>query len=147
MSINLSQADADALIAMKKRRADDQYYEFPGPGGKVAIPLISIDRREDFLMDITRSHINLAKVTYQNRARQIVVLLRLDINGAPHRNPDGVEIACPHMHIYREDYGDKWAYPIQTGKFENLRSLNKTLEDFLAECNVIEGPNIQAVIF
>ncbi len=51
------------------------------------------------------------------------------------------------MHVYREDYGDKWAYPIQSGKFRNLGSLNQTLEDFLAECNVVEGPNIQAVLF
>jgi len=56
-------------MAMEKRRADDEHYEFPGPGGKVVIPLVSLDRREDFLMDITRSQIKLAKVKFQNRAR------------------------------------------------------------------------------
>jgi hypothetical protein len=79
--------------------------------------------------------------------RQIIVLLRLDVNGAPHRNPDGVEVPCPHIHVYREDYGDKWAFPIPPGKFENLDDLNMTLDDFLTECNVIEGPIIQAAIF
>ena len=30
---------------------------------------------------------------------------------APHPNPHGTEIPCPHIHIYREDYDDKCAYP------------------------------------
>ncbi|MFW9280162.1 DUF6978 family protein [Glaesserella parasuis] len=26
-------------------------------------------------------------------------MVRLDIEGPPHRNPDGEEIICPHIHL------------------------------------------------
>jgi MoaA/NifB/PqqE/SkfB family radical SAM enzyme len=147
MSIDLSQADADALIAMPKRAADDREYDFPGLGERLVLPLTSMDKREDFLLDITRMQINVAKVNYQNRARQVVILMRLDLGGSPHRNPDGEIIPCPHLHIYREGYGDKWAFPLVEGKFENLSNLFETLQDFMAECNIVEAPKMQGGLF
>jgi hypothetical protein len=147
MSIDLSQADADALISMPKRAADDRQYDFPGPGERLVLPLTSLDKREDFLLDITRMQINVAKVNYQNRARQVVVLMRLDLGGSPHRNPDGEIIPCPHLHIYREGYGDKWAFPLPAGKFGNLPNLFETLQEFMAECNIVEAPKMQGGLF
>ena len=67
--INLTQADADALLAMEKHRLDDTPYDYPGLGGALRIPLQSPDKREAFVLDITRGQVNLAKGTYQNRAR------------------------------------------------------------------------------
>ena len=60
----MSQAEADALIALAKRRADDDERKFPQPGERLVIPLVSVDRREDFLLDITRSQINVTKITH-----------------------------------------------------------------------------------
>jgi hypothetical protein len=147
MPIDLSQAEADALIAMAKRAANDTQYDFPGPGERLVLPLTSLDKREDFLLDITRMQINVAKINYQNRARQVVVLMRLDLGGSPHRNPDGEIVTCPHLHIYREGYGAKWAFPLPAGKFKNVANLFETLQDFMVECNVIEAPNIQGGLF
>jgi hypothetical protein len=109
--INLTQDEADKLMAMEKRAADDKQWLFPLPGDRVAIPLTSLDKRENFMLDVTRAQIKLTKATYQNRARAVIILMRLDLDGPPHRNPDGVEIPCPHLHIYREGYADKWAIP------------------------------------
>jgi hypothetical protein len=95
----LTQADADALIAMEKQRVDDNPWDYPGLGGSICVPLISLDRRESFLLDVSRGRLDLLKGTYQNRARQIVVLVRLDFGGQPHRNPDDVEVPSPHLHI------------------------------------------------
>lgn len=106
-----------------------------------------MDKREDFLLDVTRMQINVSKVNYQNRVRQVVVLMRLDLGGSPHRNPDGETIACPHLHIYREGYGDKWAFPVPAGKFKDLSNLFETLQDFMTECNVVEAPKIQGGLF
>jgi hypothetical protein len=147
MSIDLSQADADALIAMPKRTADDRQYDFPGPGERLVLPLTSLDKREDFLLDITRMQINVAKVNYQGRARQVVVLMRLDLGGSPHRNPDGEIVPCPHLHIYREGYADKWAFSLPAGKFGNLSNLFETLQEFMAECNIVEAPKMQVGLF
>ncbi len=141
--INLTQDEADGLIAMQKYRADDEIFYFPGRGHSICIPLISDDPKETFLLDIERGRINLSKVKYQNRCRDVIVLLRLDINGPPHRNPDDAEMGCPHLHIYREGYGTKWAFPAPTSTFINLADISQTVRDFMRYCNIIKPPNIQ----
>jgi len=80
--INLTQADADVLLSMEKHKVDDTPYEYPSLGGGVRIPLQSLDKRELFFLDITRSQVVLTKGTYQNRARGVAILARLDFGGA-----------------------------------------------------------------
>jgi hypothetical protein len=104
--INLTQAEANTLIEMEKRRVDDKEWFFPPRGDRIAIPLTSLDKRENFMLDLTRAQIKLTKATFQNRARHAIILMRLDLDGPPHRNPDDQEIPCPHLHVYREGYGD-----------------------------------------
>ena len=99
--IMIDQQEADALIAMPKVRINEDPWDYPGMGGAVNIPLTSDDRREHFLLDIWRSGNISMKGRYQNRARQAVILVRLEFGGSPHRNPDGVEVPSPHLHIYR----------------------------------------------
>ena len=79
--------------------------------------LLSAPDFEAFHLDISRSRINLLKGKFQNRARTTIVLARIDIGGAPHRNPDDEEIACPHVHLFREGYGDRWAFPVPPEAF------------------------------
>ena len=109
---DLLQSEAAALIALAKIKVNDDLYDYPGTGGSLIVPLTSQDKREEFLLDIYRGRIDLLKGTYQNRARQVIVLVRVDFGGAPHRNPDGTEVPCPHLHLYREGFGDKWAQPL-----------------------------------
>lgn len=122
-------------------------YDYPGTGGSLIVPLTSQDRREEFLLDIYRGRIDLLKGTYQNRARQVIVLVRLDFGGAPHRNPDGTEVPCPHLHLYRAGYGDKWAMPLPPDRFPNIGDLWQTLEDFMQFCNVVDRPAIARGLF
>jgi hypothetical protein len=145
--INLTQAEAEALIAMEKLRATNENYDYPLGGGSIAIPLHSRDKREQFVLDISQGRIDLLKGKYQNRARQVIVLVRLDFGGAPHRNPDGEEIACPHLHIYREGYGHKWAKAVPAENFSRTSDLWATLEDFMRFCNITEPPHIQRGLF
>jgi hypothetical protein len=147
MSVDLTQSEADELMAMPKRPCSDGIEMFPPLGGKLVIELESVDKSEDFLLDVTRSRIDFSRITYQNRGRAVVVLKRLDLNGAPHRNPDDQVIPCPHLHTYREGYGDKWAEPISAGKFTNLGDMSLTLAEFMAECNVVDAPMIQTGLF
>ena len=79
--IDIPQAEADALIAMEKQCVENKLWLFPEPGGRLAIALASPDRRENFTLDITRAQIKLTKATYQNRARQAIILMRLDLAG------------------------------------------------------------------
>lgn len=143
----LTQAEADALMKMEKHRSDDKQWDYPDLGRHVAIPLTSANRRESFLLDLRRGRINLAKGTYQTRARQIVILARLDFGGAPHRNPDGKEIGSPHLHLYREGFGDKWAFPVPSEHFLSSDDPWQMIEDFMRYCNITKPPLIQRGIF
>jgi len=75
-------------------------------------------------------------------------ILRLDILGPPHTNPDGdfpfagQQIDCPHIHIAHEVFGDTIAYPLNT-KYANIYLTNEEILDmvlvlnrFLKKCNV-----------
>ncbi|MFA4906663.1 MAG: hypothetical protein WC602_00140 [archaeon] len=145
--INISQAEADAFISMEKIRLDEECYEYPALGGGIIIPLSSRNKRDNFLLDISKGRIDLLKGKYQNRALQTVILLRLDFGGQPHRNPDGNEILSPHLHVYREGFGDKWAVPVSKQDFENIHDLWQTLQDFMRYCNIVEPPNIERGLF
>ena len=140
---DLTQSEADALIAMPKKRVDETVHLYPTGGRGITLQLLSQDGHEAFLLDVTCGRINLLKATYQTRTKHVVVLVRLDLGGPPHRNPDDEEIACPHLHIYREGYGDKWATPVPVIKFPNPVNLWQTLQDFMRYCHIIDPPQIE----
>lgn len=145
--IELRQSEADELLNTPKVKTSDENYSYPNIGENLSIPLISENGRENFLLDVSRGRIELRRGKYQMRAHQVVILARLDFGGPPHRNPDGEEITCPHLHLYREGYGDKWAYPVPANSFRNLADLWVTLHDFMEYCNVVECPIIVRGMF
>ncbi len=145
--IELTQAEADALIAIEKVRESDDQPDYPGLGGNVCVPLVSADKREHFLLDVSRGRIDLLKGKYQNRGRHVIVLVRLDFGGAPHRNPDGQEIACPHLHLYRHGFGDKWATPVPHDRFTDTADLWLLLKDFMRFCNITKPPVFRRGVF
>jgi hypothetical protein len=145
--IEITQAEADSLIAMEKRFVDDNDWTFPVAGARIGLALTSLDKRENFMLDVTRAQIKLTKATYQNRARQVIILVRLDLDGPPHRNPDGTEILCPHLHVYREGFGDKWASAAPVDRYTNTLDLFSTCEAFLEHCNITGASRMQKGLF
>ena len=129
----------------------EKYYEgrerfkYP-PGGKLAIPLFSRALREEFILDISRSSIRLSKNTFQNRVRVAVVLVRLDLDGAPHRNPDGEELSGTHFHIYHPNSGDKWAYLLPE-IFTEPSNVMLTLDQFMDYCKIVAKPIVDSGLF
>lgn len=99
------------------------------------------------MLDVTRAQIKLTKATYQNRARQAIILMRLDLDGPPHRNPDETEVPCPHLHVYREGFGDKWAMPAPTDRYANTLDLFATCEASLLHCNITGSSKMQKGLF
>jgi hypothetical protein len=144
--MNITQAEADALIAMPKIRTSDEPWNYPSLGGAISVPLVSPDKRENFLLDIRKGRIDLSKGSYQNRSRQVIILVRIDFGGSVHRNPDGAEVQCPHLHLYREGYGDKWATPLPADFSDTVDAMN-LLDAFMRYCNIIEPPIIQRGLF
>lgn len=56
--------DLPPWTAMLKRWVEDRIVQFPSAGERLFIPMVSTDRTEDFMLDVTRSRIDLAKITY-----------------------------------------------------------------------------------
>lgn len=146
MSLELTQQEADALLAMNKHRQDDKQYIFSDITGSLRLPLRSEDGREEFSLDIYNGKIELTKYTYNTRARKTVILARLDLGGSPHRNPDGEEIPCPHLHLYREGFGDKWAIKMPP-LFGLTTNAWQSLQEFMTYCNITNRPDIQRGLF
>lgn len=142
----LTQAEADALFQLEKIKVDDTEYNLPDLGGRLEVPLISSDKRETFILDLSRGRIDLSRRKYQNRTRQIIILARLDCNGS-HCNPDGENIDEPHLHLYKEGYNDKWAFPVPADVFHNLDNNWQTLQDFMKFCSIVEPPNFNRGLF
>ncbi len=69
----LAQSDAEALLKMEKVPALRDPFKFPDLGGRIEVPLISRDKREQFSLDVNRKRIALT-TGYQARGRQVIVL-------------------------------------------------------------------------
>lgn len=138
--MGLTQGEAEFLLSLEKYSQDEDEHDFAR--SRLSIPLHSADHREEFMLDMSRGHIRLAKMKYQMRARKAVILARLDLHGSPHRNPDGEEIACPHLHVFREGFGDKWAQPLPPQHFSNRSDARQTFDEFLDFCTVVGKPNV-----
>ena len=146
----LTQQEADALLEMlKKLKQEEQAFIFPSPGEYKKLDLISEDGKYAFVVDVNRKgYINIARrYTYQGRYQNAHILLRLDINGPEHRNPDGTVLSGNHMHIYREGLEDKFAVEIPND-IANPDDLCQTLIDFLVyfKTTNAEALHMQTVI-
>lgn len=125
-----------------KQRINNTIYLLPSPGKQLHIPVRSVDLKHEFMLDIRSGRIELKKGTCQLRTASAHVLARIDLAGGTHRNPDGQELSCPHIHLYREGYNDQWAYPLPKD-FSKPDDLCQTLIDFLEYCNIIDKPYIE----
>lgn len=132
----LSQNEADALITMRKTFLNPNDRISLLPGSDESYDLLGEDRHERFIFDVLRGTLRLSKVKYQTRGRKIFVLVRLDIGGAPHTNPDGNKIGGTHIHLYKEGFEDKWAYPLDPDFFPKPSDIDQSLKDFCLYCKI-----------
>lgn len=131
----LTQTEAETLIGMRKVFINRGTI-FIQPSCDQTHELIGEDEREKFLLDLWRGTLRLSKLKFQTRGRKVTVLIRLDIDGAPHTNPDGTKLNGSHLHIYREGFEDKWAISLPHDDFGNPSNIRKVFEDFCRYCNI-----------
>ena len=61
--------------------------------------------------------------------------------------PDDEEIPCPHLHLYREGYGDRWAMPLPAERFSDAGDPWLLLLEFMQFVNVTMPPDIRRGLF
>ena len=143
----LTDKAAKRLMAMLKHFVDRSIIKFPTSGDYLDREVASDEGRESFTIDINRKgRVKITKCTFQERYAVTDILFRLDIDGPPHENPDGAEIPCPHLHVYREGYAAKWAFSLDAKQFTDTTNLVRTFREFLALCQVHDIPDIQGTI-
>jgi len=155
----ITQQDADFFFSMEKFPEEDKEYQFPLSGKKLVIPFTSTDKKESFLFDIYRGTIRISKVTYQSRVRKAYILRRLDFDGSPHQNPEaetaplpilepyiGIEVPSPHIHLYVEGFGEKWAVPAELFLKTEDKDIYEIMIDFFQYCNVKQMPKITKIL-
>ncbi|TSA27051.1 MAG: hypothetical protein D4R67_06730, partial [Bacteroidetes bacterium] len=106
----------------------------------------AVKTKDTFILDFYRGSFELLKYTYNKRYRQIIILLRYDAKGR-HANPDGENFDGPHVHIYKEGFDDKFAYPASDIGIEESDDMETVLVKFLRYCNVKSIPSIQTTMF
>ena len=57
------------------------------------------------------------------------------------------EIPCPHLHVYREGFGDKWASAAPVDRYTNTLDLFSTCEAFLQHSNITGASKMQKGLF
>jgi hypothetical protein len=152
----LTQSEADSLLQMPKEFIDKYPLEFSQNEPMNYDRLLqSSDHREQFLLTVERGKRKRIRLKYQTRARKVIILARLDLNGPAHKNPPespyrpNERLAGPHMHLYRENYDDRIAYDLADVPGLNINDLGsgvKCLEDFLVFSGVSEWPAIQLAL-
>ncbi|WP_175616076.1 DUF6978 family protein [Piscibacillus halophilus] len=138
----------DLLNELKMVMEKNKAIYIPNKGEQRQIQLKS--NKHVFIVDLNRKGHKKARVTYQLResSRKDFALLRLDLIGRDHPNPEGdfpyagEIIPCPHLHVADPNYGSSIAYPLNTKyakMFLNddiIKDLAAVLESFLERCNV-----------
>jgi hypothetical protein len=142
----LTQAEADRFLGMVKHFVRRPASISIPPGIDETYELAAVHDRERFLLDVWRGTLRLTKLKFQNRVRIVDVLVRLDVDGAPHTNPDGQRLSGTHLHLFREGYDDRWAYPVDSNTFTLLSDPTTTFHEFCVFCKIESPPPVQGVI-
>jgi len=144
----LTQSEADMLIALEKSNTTVPAIKFPQAGTKIQIELSDNDATEKFYLNIWRCGIDLTKSNQHFRVRTSIPLLRIDLGDSlVHRNPDGEIVRGSHVHIYQEGYLIKWAYEIPYNQFNEKSDIQKSFEELTSYCNITQLPQIQWDLF
>lgn len=106
----------------------------------------SVVEKESFNLDFYRGSFELSRYTLNKRYRQTIIMLRYD-NAGRHTNPDGVLFDGPHVHLYREGYNDKFAFPVSEINVTVNEPMEEVFNKIMQFCNVKSLPAIEIPMF
>jgi hypothetical protein len=146
-NMSITQSDFDTLIKEEKVFSDliNPLILSPPPINWTR-EIKATNSKNIYLLDFYRGSFELSRYTYNKRYRQSIILLRYD-NGGRHTNPDGVSFDGPHVHIFREGYNDKFAFPVSELNINETNSIDEVVTKLLLFCNVIKIPSVEIPMF
>ncbi|MDD6598784.1 hypothetical protein [Anaerovibrio sp.] len=141
--MTITQEEADTLRTIEKYLANPQNIKIPKMRETRIYPAYHKcynKRRDDLDVSAYRGGIDENKVSYRLIYKKSVLLIRIDTNDkTAHINPDKSFIPpmTPHIHVYREGYGDKFAYPLPAEFSSKGADIEKLFIEFLQYSNFI----------
>lgn len=128
--------------------------KFPMKGEILSLDVKSFNSQNSYLVDINKKYAVIERITFQDRYKKSIILLRLDIGNRPHTNPNGKNISGNHIHIYSDGYNESYAFELDDPvlqsvnpnfdlnrfKTKNHIELFKAFSDF---CNISNFPSIE----
>ena len=144
----MTQAEARKMIEVLKKLLQNGTIAIPAMGSTASFDLRSVLSENDRFAIVfnRRSKISSDKYTLLLRYIGDEGLLRIDVGGPNHVNPDGTIVPCPHIHVRRKDTGawDAWATDVPSF-FDNVTDRVETFGKFLQYCNVNDIADIEIV--
>lgn len=140
--LNLNKQEVDLIIKELKQMLttlDMNILNTPFGRIKKDLQIVSNINNINFKLSIYRGNIEPERFSLNLRFNDTnECLVRLDIRGGKHLNPDGSIAPESHLHIYNKDYNPRcsYAYPINLDDFPNTKNLYYTTESFLAYTNI-----------
>lgn len=147
--MSLSQDEFNHLIKLKKKFQDSDAIELGPHPIEWQKKIVSTESKDTFIMDFRRASIEVKKYTFNKRFRTAVVLLRFDSHGR-HTNPPGTDEKIfngPHVHLYREGFEDKWAFPVEELGVKDASSMLDVFNQITNYCNIEKIPNVNQSLF
>jgi hypothetical protein len=145
--MSITQTEFDFLIKLEKVFDDPETPIQLGPAPiHWSRQLNATTNKEAFLFDFYRGSFELCRYTYNKRYRQTIILLRYE-SGGRHTNPDGQSFEGPHVHLYREGFGDKFAFPYTEIGVVEGDSMEGVFNKIMYFCNVKRFPSVELSMF
>ncbi len=134
--VELRQSQADRLLKVGKFFIDKSPIIINRPLNTQR-DLQSVENDEDkFYLNISQTAIEFGKYSTITRFFS-VPLARVCIDeDCVHENPDDVIIKGSHIHIYKEGYRDRFAYPLEDYSFSSNTEIAHFLPEFLKFCGI-----------
>lgn len=140
--MSVTDSDFQLLIKLRKRFEDQKELVLGPPPMTWHRNILSLETRDIFILDYHRGQINIEKYSYNKRFRTNIVLLRICSHGR-HHNPDGSLLVGMHVHIYKDQFDDRTAFPITVLGIDSTANRDEVLIALLKFCNVENIPTIQ----
>lgn len=145
--MSLTQAEYDTIMSSIKHFDDIGKAIDLGPAPiQWSRKILMKNSHENLILDFYRGSIELRKFTINHRVRQSIVLFRYDEKGR-HTNPDGIYFDGPHIHLYKEGFDDKFAYPVTEIEVLPTDNMYTIFSKVLRFCNIVTYPTINLALF
>jgi len=143
----MTQGEYDYLMNLEKSFEDPLTPINIGPNPiKWTREIVCTQEHESFVLDFYKGSLELSRYTFNKRYRQTLIMLRYDNEGR-HTNPDGISFDGRHVHLYREGYNDKFAFPVEEIGIFTDAPVEVVFNKIMSYCKIRRYPSIQFRIF